>query len=74
MLSPRTHAAYSSAGMLSADGRCKALDASADGYGRAEAVGALALVAEEVGEGGGESENHDDDKNGDNEYNTDKNT
>ena len=30
--------------MLAADGRCKALDAAADGYGRAEAAGALLLA------------------------------
>ena len=32
------------AGMLAQDGRCKTLDASADGYVRAEAVGALLLT------------------------------
>ena len=32
------------AGMLADDGRCKTLDASADGYVRAEAVGALLLA------------------------------
>ncbi|KAK9815806.1 hypothetical protein WJX72_009873 [[Myrmecia] bisecta] len=32
------------AGMLAEDGRCKSLDASADGYVRAEAVGAVALT------------------------------
>ena len=31
------------AGMLAADGRCKTLDASADGYVRSEAVAALQL-------------------------------
>ena len=31
--------------MLAADGRCKTLDASADGYVRAEAVGTVALRA-----------------------------
>lgn len=33
------------AGMLSSEGRCKALDASADGYVRAEACGSLVLQA-----------------------------
>ncbi|AJQ95101.1 SDR family NAD(P)-dependent oxidoreductase [Gynuella sunshinyii] len=33
----------SRAGMLSDDGRCKTFDASADGYGRGEGVGALML-------------------------------
>ncbi|GLI63378.1 hypothetical protein VaNZ11_006235, partial [Volvox africanus] len=32
-------------GMLSPDGRCKTLDAAADGYVRGEAVGALVLAA-----------------------------
>ena len=32
------------AGMLAEDGRCKTLDASADGYVRAEAIGALLLT------------------------------
>lgn len=35
-LSPRKAAAFSITGMLSADGRCKTLDAAADGYVRAE--------------------------------------
>jgi acyl transferase domain-containing protein len=33
------------AGMLSPEGRCKTLDASADGYVRAEAVGAIMIEA-----------------------------
>jgi acyl transferase domain-containing protein len=43
MLSPDTPAAFQKAGMLSPEGRCKTLDASADGYVRAEAVGVLML-------------------------------
>ena len=35
--------------MLAADGRCKALDAAADGYGRAEACAAFLLAAVETG-------------------------
>lgn len=33
------------AGMLAPDARCKTLDASADGYGRAEAIGTVYLRA-----------------------------
>ena len=36
---------FHKAGMLAADGRCKTLDAAADGYVRGEAVGALLLQA-----------------------------
>jgi acyl transferase domain-containing protein len=43
MLSPDTPAAFQKAGMLSPDGRCKTLDASADGFARAEAAGMLLL-------------------------------
>jgi acyl transferase domain-containing protein len=35
--------AFRKSGMLAADGRCKTLDASADGYVRAEAAGAMLL-------------------------------
>lgn len=35
--------AFRKSGMLAADGRCKTLDAAADGYVRAEAAGALFL-------------------------------
>eukprot|EP00983_Pelagomonas_calceolata_P078516 1154291-Pelagomonas_calceolata.AAC.1 len=35
--------ACSRAGMLAPDGRCKTMDAAADGYVRAEAVGSLML-------------------------------
>ena len=44
MLSEATTAAAQSAGMLTQDGRCKTLDAGADGYARAEACTALMLA------------------------------
>lgn len=37
-LHPGSHSMFGAAGMLSAEGRCKVLDASADGYARSEAV------------------------------------
>jgi len=43
MISPETPAAFQKAGMLSADGRCKTLDSSADGYVRAEACGSMVV-------------------------------
>lgn len=42
-LNPSTTAMFQSTGMLSPDGRCKSLDASADGYVRAESCGVLLL-------------------------------
>ena len=45
MLSVDTPAAFAKSGMLSTDGRCKTLDAAADGYVRAEAAGAYLLQA-----------------------------
>ncbi len=52
-LSPDTPAMFMRAGMLSPEGRCKTLDAAADGYVRAEAVGLLLL--ELLGGGSGNS-------------------
>ena len=43
MTSSETPAAFQKAGMLSADGRCKTLDSTADGYVRAEACGSMVL-------------------------------
>ena len=52
MLAERTSAATQVAGMLTLDGRCKTLDAAADGYVRAEACVVLHLLAHEAGEAG----------------------
>jgi 3-oxoacyl-(acyl-carrier-protein) synthase/acyl carrier protein len=43
LLLPNTTSMYHSAGMLTADGRCKTLDAAADGYVRSEAATATLL-------------------------------
>ena len=43
MLAPWNSAAIARAGMLATDGRCKTLDAAADGYSRGEACGVLRL-------------------------------
>jgi NADPH:quinone reductase-like Zn-dependent oxidoreductase/acyl carrier protein len=43
ILTPETSAMFNRAGMLTADGRCKTLDAAADGYVRGEAVVAMVL-------------------------------
>lgn len=48
MLMPGTTYMFRKAGMLSADGRCKALDATADGYVRSEACGVALLAAAPV--------------------------
>jgi acyl transferase domain-containing protein len=54
MLSPDTPAAFQKAGMLAPDGRCKTLDAAADGYVRAEAVGVMLLMPLDVVKTGGQ--------------------
>ncbi|NNC00624.1 hypothetical protein HI113_42950, partial [Corallococcus exiguus] len=43
LLSPHLYFAFSRAGMLSEDGRCKTFDASANGYVRGEGLGTLLL-------------------------------
>uniref|UniRef100_UPI003729C8C9 beta-ketoacyl synthase N-terminal-like domain-containing protein n=1 Tax=Yoonia sp. R2-816 TaxID=3342638 RepID=UPI003729C8C9 len=43
MLTPALTVAFTGAGMLSADGRCKTFDASADGYVRGEGCGVVVL-------------------------------
>ena len=43
LLAPWNSLAIARAGMLAADGRCKTLDMSADGYSRAESVGVISL-------------------------------
>lgn len=44
LLTPNTTAMCQRAGMLAADGRCKTLDSTADGYVRAEAAGAMLIA------------------------------
>src|SRR6185312_1009726 len=43
ILSPELNIAFTQAGMLSPDGKCKTFDASADGYVRSEGCGVLVL-------------------------------
>lgn len=43
MFSPSAHISFAQAGMLSADGRCRTFDDSADGYGRGEGCGVVVL-------------------------------
>ncbi|WP_043711590.1 hybrid non-ribosomal peptide synthetase/type I polyketide synthase [Corallococcus macrosporus] len=43
ILSPELTIAFSQAGMMAADGRCKTFDASADGYVRSEGCGVVVL-------------------------------
>lgn len=53
LLSPTTTAMFQKAGMLSPDGRCKTIDASADGYVRGEGCGVIVLQTGEAAEGRG---------------------
>jgi acyl transferase domain-containing protein/acyl carrier protein len=48
ILTPETSAMFNRAGMLTADGRCKTLDAASDGYVRGEAV--VAMVLQKAGD------------------------
>lgn len=50
ILTPYTSALFNKAGMLAMDGRCKTLDAAANGYVRGEACSALSmqLILEQV--------------------------
>src|SRR5262249_41635806 len=43
ILGPENYVAFAGMQVLSADGRCKAFDASADGFGRGEGAGAVLL-------------------------------
>ena len=47
LLQPLLSLVFACAGMLSVDGRCKTFDARANGYARAEGVGAVAIGAAE---------------------------
>ncbi len=53
ILSPELCIAFSQAGILSADARCRTLDASASGYGRSEGCGIVLLkrLDDAIGEG-----------------------
>ena len=69
VLAPHATSIFAAAGMLAPDGRCKTLDADADGYVRTEAVWAMPLWSTTAGEsgsrasrgGGGDSRVVDDD-------------
>ena len=61
---PQPTLAAAAVGMLSLDGRCKTLDARANGYARAEGVGALVVGTSAEGEApstalGGSAVRHD---------------
>lgn len=51
LLSPTTTAMFQTAGMLSPDGRCKTIDAAADGYVRGEGCGVVLLQTDGAADG-----------------------
>jgi amino acid adenylation domain-containing protein len=55
MLTPTQHLLFSQTGMLAADGRCKTFSAAADGYARAEGVGAVLLKRLDLAERDGDT-------------------
>ncbi|MBR9970322.1 non-ribosomal peptide synthetase [Magnetospirillum sulfuroxidans] len=54
MLSADQHIMFSQVGMLAADGRCKTFSAQADGYARADGVGAVLLKRLDLAEADGD--------------------
>jgi acyl transferase domain-containing protein len=60
ILTPMLSAMFAKAGMLSPDGRCKTLDAAADGYVRGEAVAGMFLHAHQGGVVSSISVSHED--------------
>ncbi|WP_029002383.1 non-ribosomal peptide synthetase [Azorhizobium doebereinerae] len=55
MLTPTQHILFSRVGMLSRDGRCKTFSRDADGYGRADGVGAVLLKRLDAAERDGDT-------------------
>jgi amino acid adenylation domain-containing protein len=54
MLTPTQHIMFSKVGMICADGRCKTFSAAANGYARAEGVGAVLLKRLDLAERDGD--------------------
>lgn len=55
ILTPTQHMMFAKVGMLSRDGRCKSFGAAADGYARAEGVGAVLLKRLDLAERDGDN-------------------
>jgi amino acid adenylation domain-containing protein len=55
MLTPKQHMMFAKVGMLSRDGRCKAFGAGANGYARADGVGAVLLKRLDLAERDGDN-------------------